>query len=209
MQSSADEFDEIRILDEHSAVLESKKWRIFSKSGELPVEVRDERKAEQYEYDLRIAVSENLDDNVNRLFSYFRTEVKFPFPAIVHGTFELDDTRNHLVKSQTNTFLLKELASLMIDTAKKITRSEEEVNWDAMRLLAKRGEFDDKNLDVLITQLENEVIPVVMEAGKLESEAIKLLRIQGISFDKLEDMIRPKDAYQELLPPRACSSLNP
>lgn len=144
VQSSTDEFDEIRILDEHSEVLESKKWRIFSKSDELPEEVRDEREAEQYEYDLRIAVSENLDDNVNRLFSYFRTEVKFPFPAIVHGTFELDDTRNHLVKSPTNTFLLKELASLMIDTAKKITRAEEKVSWDAMRLLAKRGEFDDK-----------------------------------------------------------------
>ncbi len=144
VQGSADEFDEIRILDKHGEVLESKRWRIFSKSDRLPEKLRDTGKAEQYEYDLRIAVSEKIEDNVNRLFSYFKTEVKFPFPAIVHGTFELDDTRNHLVKSPTNTFLLKELASFMIDTAKKLTQAGENVSWDAMRLLAKRGEFDDK-----------------------------------------------------------------
>jgi len=69
-----------------------------------------------------------MGDNVNRLFCYFKTEVKFPFPAIIHGTFELDDTRNHLVKSEINRFLLKELANLMIDTAKKLTQTDGKVS---------------------------------------------------------------------------------
>lgn len=137
-------FEEIRILDEHGTVLDSRRWRIFSKGDVLPEGLRDEKKAEQYEYDLRIAVSEGVDDDVNRLFSYFKTEVKFPFPAIVHGTFELDDSRNHLVRSPINEFLLKELSSLMIETAKRLTQGRGNASWDAMRLLARRGEFDDK-----------------------------------------------------------------
>lgn len=137
-------FEEIRILDERREVIASKKWRIFHRSDELPEQLRIGENAEQYEYDIRIAVSENMDDSVNRLFTYFKTEVKFPFPAIVHGTFELNDSRYHLVKSPTNTFLLRELANLMIDSAKKLTQRERGVSWDSIKLLTKKGEFDDK-----------------------------------------------------------------
>jgi len=144
VQCGSGGFEEIRILDEDGKIIDSTKWRIFSRSDELPKELRSIEGSEQYEYDLRIAVSENMDDNVNRLFSYFKTEVKFPFPAIVHGTFELDDSRNHLVNTPINKFLLKELANLMIDTAKKLTQTGRKVSWNAMRLLAKKGEFDDK-----------------------------------------------------------------
>lgn len=160
-------FEEIRIIDEHGTVLDSRRWRIFSKSNELPEGLRDEKKAEQYEYELRIAISEGVDDDVNRLFSYFKTEVKFPFPAIVHGTFELDDSRNHLVKSVINEFLLKELASLMIETAKKLTQGRRNASWDAMRLLARRGEFDDKvdkmgfHENLLAAMKSQKLIPVL------------------------------------------------
>jgi hypothetical protein len=139
----AHDLEEIRLVNDNGETVTSRRWRIFSKSDKLPDELRDERKAEQYEYDIRIAVSDTMDDSVNRLFSYFKTEVKFPFPAIVHGTFELDESRKHLVKSAANTFLLKKLASLMVESARKLTRANEEVSWDAMKLLARRGEFDD------------------------------------------------------------------
>jgi len=138
------DFEEIGILDKDGSILVSKKWMIFSRSGELSEELKDKRKAEQYEFDLRIAVSENMDDDVNRLFSYFKTDVKFPFPAIVHGTFELHDSRNNLVKTPTNKFLLKELGYLMIDTARKLTQADGDVSWNAMKLLTRRGEFDPK-----------------------------------------------------------------
>ena len=144
VRCGSDGFEKIRVLNEDGKIIDSKKWRIFAKSDELPKELRNLERSEQYEYDLRIAVAEYMDDNVNRLFSYFKTEVKFPFPAIVHGTFELDDSRNHLVNTPINKFLLKELANLMIDTAKKLTQTDGKVSWNAMQLLAKKGEFDDK-----------------------------------------------------------------
>lgn len=134
-------YEKIQLLDEKGEELDSKKWRIFTSSDELPERLRQN---EQFEYDLRIAVSENIDDDINRLFSFFRTEVKFPFPAIIHGTFDLDGNRNHLNNNDVNKFLLEKLAELMIDTAKKLTQVTDEVNWDAIKLLAKKGEFDEK-----------------------------------------------------------------
>lgn len=137
-------YEEIQLQDESGKVINSRKWRIFSSTDELPEHLRQDEMTKQFEYDLRIAVSENVDDNINRLFSFFRTEVKFPFPAIIHGTFDLDGTRNHLNKNDVNELLLEKLAELMIDTAKQLTQVSEDVNWDAMKLLAKKGEFDEK-----------------------------------------------------------------
>lgn len=139
-----DDYEEIQLQDESGKVIDSKKWRIFSSTDELPEHLRQDEMTKQFEYDLRIAVSENIDDDINRLFSFFRTEVKFPFPAIIHGTFDLDGTRNHLNKNDVNEFLLEKLAEMMIDTAKQLTQVTDGVNWDAMKLLAKKGEFDEK-----------------------------------------------------------------
>lgn len=138
-----DNYEQIQLVDNNAQIKDSKSWRIFPKSGELPPHLRDES-IEQYEYDLRIAVSKNMDDNINRLFSYFKTEVKIPFPAIIHGTFELDSNRNHLTETKVNEFLLERLAELMTETAKSITKSQTAVTWNAMKLLARRGELDDK-----------------------------------------------------------------
>ena len=70
VRSGLDEFEEIRILDEEGNITDSKKWKIFSKNDELPEELRSVEGSEQYEYDIRIAVSESMDDHVNRIFSY-------------------------------------------------------------------------------------------------------------------------------------------
>jgi hypothetical protein len=137
-------FEEIRLLDNEGNIIKSKKWRIFDEPGELPGELRKDEMARQFEYDLRIAVSENMDDTINRLFCYFQTEVKFPFPAIIHGTFDLDGNRTHLNDNAVNKFLLERLAELMTDTAKKLTQADQKISWDALKLLAKRGEYDDK-----------------------------------------------------------------
>lgn len=144
MPAESEDFEEIRLLDQQGNTIKSKKWRVFNKAGELPEELRKEEMAKQFEYDLRIAVSEKMDDTINRLFCYFKTEVKFPFPAIIHGTFDLDDSRNHLNQNAVNEFLLKKLAELMIETAMEIAHADKRVSWDAMKLLTKRGEYDDK-----------------------------------------------------------------
>jgi len=142
--SESEDFEEIRLLNQQGSPIKSKNWRIFDKSAELPEELRKEAMVSQFEYELRIAVSEDMDDVINRLFCYFKTEVKFPFPAIIHGSFDLDGSRNHLNHNAVNEFLLEQLAKLMVETAKMLANADERISWDAMKLLAKRGEYDDK-----------------------------------------------------------------
>ncbi|MGE8340947.1 MAG: DUF3883 domain-containing protein [Flavobacterium sp.] len=74
-------------------------------------------------FELAIAWNEDLDETENVLFSYFRTEVRFPFPALLHGTFELTQDRNQLVNDTRghNEFLTGELSELLIDTALEIS----------------------------------------------------------------------------------------
>ena len=162
-----DGFEEIQLQDKERNLIDTKKWRIFSSTGEIPEKHRQNEIAEQFEYDLRIAVSEEIDDKINRLFSFFRTEVKFPFPAIIHGTFDLDGSRNHLNYNDINAFLLEKLAELMIDTAKKLTQVTDDVNWDSMKLLAKKDDFDEKvekmefYEKLLVKMRSQKLIPVV------------------------------------------------
>jgi len=122
---------EIKTYDEEN-MLSKKTWMLNRKSG----------KYNGKEYDLVIAYNEQLNDTKNVLYSYFRTDVNFPFPAIVHGTFDLSGSRNQLIKNKENDFLIGELISLLIDTAIKITKNKENVNYSALRLLAFEEQFD-------------------------------------------------------------------
>jgi hypothetical protein len=119
-------------------------------------------------YELKIAWNENLDDRVGRLYSYFKTNVKFPFPALIHGTFDLTSDRNHFSpKSGHNTFLINELMQLLIETAIEI--SQNEVSYKPLKLL---GIYEKENFDTFFEDnnftdklkdkiRENQVYPTV------------------------------------------------
>ncbi|MBK8344562.1 MAG: hypothetical protein IPL12_15430 [Bacteroidetes bacterium] len=88
-------------------------------------------------YELAIAWSKDLNDTENVLFCYFKTKVRFPFPALLHGTFELSPDRNELVNDTEghNKFLIAELADLLIETSLEVASQNTEVNYLAVRLL--------------------------------------------------------------------------
>lgn len=92
-------------------------------------------------YEIAIAFTEQLDDNKNILYSYFKTDVAFPFPAVIHGTFNLDANRNHLLKdNEENIHMLNELIELLITTSIEITK-DKPMGYDALTLLCTSGEF--------------------------------------------------------------------
>ena len=56
--------------------------------------------------DLRIAIRDDLSDNIYKLFCFFPTKIDIHFPMVIHGTFDLDNSRNQLVNSKKiNIFL--------------------------------------------------------------------------------------------------------
>lgn len=88
-------------------------------------------------YELAIAWNDELNDTENVIYSNFKTQVRFPFPALLHGTFELTPNRNQLENDTAghNEFLTEKLAELLIDTAIKIASQNQEANYQPLRLL--------------------------------------------------------------------------
>ena len=121
---------------------------------------------------------------------FFKTEVSFPFPAIIHGTFDLDGNRNHLNRNEVNEFLLKQLAELMIDTAKQLTQITKQVNWDAMKLLAKKEDLGFETED------ENKVVEFLRWIRVEQYPRINKKELERSNYDsKYDDYVFKKLTY--------------
>ncbi|NID08926.1 DUF3883 domain-containing protein [Fibrivirga algicola] len=101
-------------------------------------------------YELAIAWNKDFKDSENVIFSYFKTKVRFPFPALLHGTFDLSPDRNELVNDTEghNEFLITELANLLIETSLVIASNKTEVDYSAIKLL----NIDFESIDSLLIQ---------------------------------------------------------
>lgn len=111
----------------------NKEWIIFEKCGELASEYKDENSTEKEFYQVKIAIPQNFENKTDVLYTFFPTKVNLEFPFVVHGTFDLDGSRNQLIKSSKNKFVLEVLIELIIETAKKI--SLDETSWVPIELL--------------------------------------------------------------------------
>ncbi|MDQ3816076.1 MAG: DUF3883 domain-containing protein [Acidobacteriota bacterium] len=111
----------VRAEDIKKNISTEKTWIINRKSGE--------HKSKNYE--LAVAWTEDLSDEENILYSYFRTNVSFPFPGILHGTFELSPDRNELVDDTKghNRFLIAKIIDLLLETALDIAARNAEANY--------------------------------------------------------------------------------
>lgn len=120
--------------------VESKTWNVNKVNGEY----------QGKNYELAIAWNEALDDKENVLFSYFKTKVRFPFPALIHGTFELTDDRNQLVTDPEghNEFLTLKLSELLIETAINIASQDDSASYKPITLL----NIDFENIDAVLTK---------------------------------------------------------
>lgn len=113
----------------------SEKWNVYEHKGTLPKELWDKENEEEF-FDLKIALQDNLYCDIREVFSYFPTKLVVDFPFIIHGTFELNSSRNEINDSEKNRFILKELVNLIIATAKSLTI--EDTTYKAIELLSYR-----------------------------------------------------------------------
>jgi hypothetical protein len=132
----------VKCNDTLNETKESKTWHLNKINGEH----------NSKNYELAIAWNDELNDNENVLFSNFKTQVRFPFPALLHGTFELTQNRNQLENDTTghNEFLTEKLAELLIDTALKIASQNKEANYQPLRLL----NIDFNQIDTVLSNFK-------------------------------------------------------
>jgi len=180
----------IDVLDQVGEVLRTKHWHVIEK--------KDTHKGKNYE--LKIAWTDNLDDNKYALYSFFKTTVHFGFPALVHGTFELNDNRNNLNQDTHghNMFLFKELAHLFVEAASLIAEIEPTACYKPLKLLFCKEEPTD---------------PVIQQSGMIEMlyKAVKTANLFPIIIDKYTSWDDApsfsKYPFAELINPTFCPSL--
>jgi hypothetical protein len=115
-------------------------WTIYVDEARLPDQNQSADKAEDEWYSLKLAVADGLLGGANVLYTFFPTLVSIDFPMVVHGTFDLDSSRNQLIQSGRNKFLLTRLVALIVRTAGGL-RDREADPWIQVRLL----NFGDRN----------------------------------------------------------------
>jgi Domain of unknown function (DUF3883) len=93
-------------------------------------------------FTLKIAFQEPFYYGDYCVFNFFPTKVPFPLPYILHGTFDLDSSRNSLHPNEKNQYIFKELCSFLRDIAVEMTQKSH--SWDAFCLLTPPS-FDSKD----------------------------------------------------------------
>lgn len=130
------------------------------------------------------------------IYSYFPTDVEFPFPVLLHANFNLNSDRNHLIKNNNaNRFILEQACELLIDTAFKLTA--EEVSYAALLILAPQKPISKELTDYGFHEILNEkikhskVFPTVngkyisFEEGPKFYTSYLSLYLDGEGFDDL------------------------
>ncbi|MCX2582709.1 sacsin N-terminal ATP-binding-like domain-containing protein [Pedobacter sp. MR22-3] len=132
--------------------IRDKSWKVFEESKELPAEYQDKDKNEKQHFQLKVAFQENLSDSFNKIFNFFPTQLSLSLPCIVHGTFELNSSRNHLNESKKNGFILENLVGLLQTCS--IYLSKLSLDWRAYQLLTPRLlQSDSKLIDTFYSNL--------------------------------------------------------
>lgn len=180
-------------------------WKIYSKREMLPKELWDKENEAEY-YDLKIALQNDLECDVPELFAFFPTKIEINFPYIVHGTFELNSSRNEIIDSEKNRYILKELVNLIVETAKTITN--EEVSYKALemltysnphKILSELGFYEA--IDDAIEELE--IFPCVDGVYRKKDEvvfadALASFVLRTHNEDLFPNLLIPKDTDVEL-----------
>lgn len=113
-----------KFVDEN--LVDKQEWLLNRKNGEF----------EGKHFSIVVAYNpDGLNQKRQVIYSYFPTDVEFPFPVLLHANFNLNSDRNHLTKgNKANRYILEQACKLLIDTSLKLTKDE--MSYAALLVLA-------------------------------------------------------------------------
>ncbi|MBU1674137.1 DUF3883 domain-containing protein [Patescibacteria group bacterium] len=180
-------------------------WNLFSDENEIPEEfLSSDQKELSNRYEIKIAVPAQSNKSPERLFVYFSTKEKFPFPIVAHATFELSANRQYLNDSDANRYIAKKLSKLMATSAGKIAKANQNDPWLALKSFLPKAEISLTLesfgfLRDLVDNLKNEEIVPTINGGFETANKVKRLRgnfddlLQGDCFNDI--CLFTKDEY--------------
>jgi len=130
--------------------------------------IDDQESSEPKRYSVKIAYNDNLTFSDNVLYNYFKTQIPFELPFVVHASLELDQNRNHSTESRVNPFILKKLFSLHLKMI-QILKNKLQKSWLPYQTINNKDFEVYKPYSELIDNYWNgfEVYPTL--SGKYES----------------------------------------
>lgn len=121
----------IETVDKNTGDTDCASWKLYKKTGVIQDENNNNK-----DYEFIIAYDPSGEHQGEVLYSYFKTDVKLGFPALIHGTFELTSDRNSLQKqSMVNKQLITLLADFMVETAVTISEAQQECDYRPLSLV--------------------------------------------------------------------------
>lgn len=185
---------ETRDLLDHNT--ESSSWRLYKKTGTIQ---SAEGKDKSYEFIIAYDATGKKRGEV--LYSYFKTDIKLQFPALIHGTFELTSDRNNLQKqSHINRQLTQLLAKFMVETAVAISEEQKACSYEPLRLVIA------SEMDIVLK--DNYKLDEYLQSEAREKKILPTIGNKYISINQLPkytnilfaDILDP-DIFPELLKP--------
>lgn len=183
--------------DNNDILLDDVLWKVYEKNDLLPKEMWDKSHEEEY-FELKIAIQESFNNKNNLLYSYFPTKIDIDFPFIIHGTFDLNSSRNDLNDNEKNRYILDKLVIMIIETAKILTKNE--VNYKALEFLTHNSNNTTlKNLgfyqkiDESIEELE--VFPCLDKNYRKKNDVVFV----SDDFSKFVDKTKNQSLFQNML----------
>jgi Domain of unknown function (DUF3883) len=93
-----------------------REWYVRTERDTVPSEYLADG-AEPQRYEIVLAVPANHVAEPGYLYSYFPTEVPFPYGLVAHASLDLVSNRQHFQPTKTNEFIVTRLAALLAETA--------------------------------------------------------------------------------------------
>jgi len=138
-------------------------------------------------YEIKIAFNPEIIPSTQKLFSYFRTEVDFPYPVLAHGSFELSSNRNQLLNIENgfNIQLIDKLANLLVKCALNLTANKK-CNYDALKLVIP-SIYNNSTLNNAPWNLKNSIDNYIKELPIFPSINKKYLKLSdNIKFYEVD-----------------------
>jgi hypothetical protein len=176
--------------------IDEKIWTTFSITNLLPDKYQDNDQLEVQHYNVCIAVNDELEGGYKKLFTYFPTLTNMSLPYLVHGTFELDPSRNYLLENDQNEFILDEIVRLVSYAATHF--ASELVDWRPYKLLTPLHEVSDNEL---IAGFYEKVIELKSKLAIYPCFDLRYRKLNNAVFhgNELSDFVR-RHGLQQAMP---------
>lgn len=100
-----------------------REWTLYCRRDYVPRQyLSPDHGLSEIEYELVLAIPESDNAVARHLYSYFPTEVQFPYPVVGHATLDLQANRQQPQDTPANHFIVGQLADFMSTTAEELAR---------------------------------------------------------------------------------------